>query len=529
MEKINRKFEELCEKPSDINEHLKTLKQYASECEHVTEMGVRWIVSTWAFLAGQPKHLQSYDIAHPKAWGGNLEEVQAAAMEAGIDFEFHQENVLESNIEETDLLFIDTLHRFSQLSQELKLHAEKARKYVILHDTKTFGLTGDDGGEGLKKAINEFLDENVQWKIKEEFTNNNGLTVLSRRTQEEIDKYKASFDAQKRAKEEFRIDDSQPMTIRSQERMKFLITLPDTPYYLWQMLVQITNFRNVGYEQDATYLIDYFNGAPSALLKKIIEYRGFKCKFVLIPDSDRPVEYHPYGATMKPYLVKRFMEQYPNQQNDVFFYTDPDVVFTRRMDLDKYLYGDTWYLSDTRSYLDSDYIKSKGNQLFIELCRIAGVSPRLVERNDVNTGGAQWIIKDGNPEMWKRIMDKSFELWDYMRKTEGFYHPKGHEYPIQTWVGEMLATIWIPWSEGIQTRVSKDLAFGWGNHNIKSWDKFGILHNAGVAKENGRDFCKVTHQNSPFRKNIQVAEDSIGVKYLELIHQTEREFQELIW
>jgi hypothetical protein len=33
---------------------------------------------------------------------------------------------------------------------------------------------------GLKKAIDEFLLENPEWKLLEKFTNNNGLTILER-------------------------------------------------------------------------------------------------------------------------------------------------------------------------------------------------------------------------------------------------------------------------------------------------------------------------------------------------------------
>ena len=51
-----------CNSPSDINEHLPTLKRYADECEHITEMGVRWVVSTYAFLMSKPKKLVSIDI-----------------------------------------------------------------------------------------------------------------------------------------------------------------------------------------------------------------------------------------------------------------------------------------------------------------------------------------------------------------------------------------------------------------------------------------------------------------------------------
>ena len=34
-------YQKHCDRYSDIHEHLPTLYKYASECDHVTEMGVR--------------------------------------------------------------------------------------------------------------------------------------------------------------------------------------------------------------------------------------------------------------------------------------------------------------------------------------------------------------------------------------------------------------------------------------------------------------------------------------------------------
>ena len=93
-------YNEKCSITSDINEHLPTLKKYAEECEHITEMGVRWIVSTYAFLMGKPKKLISYDI-NPI----NSEPIQEMVKEV-TDFEFRVANTLDLEIEETDLLFI---------------------------------------------------------------------------------------------------------------------------------------------------------------------------------------------------------------------------------------------------------------------------------------------------------------------------------------------------------------------------------------------------------------------------------------
>lgn len=173
---------EMYKTPSDINEHIPTLLKYGQECEHITEMGVRWIVSTWAFLGAAPKKLISYDIKNPSHWGKNINHVYTVAKEYGLDFTFVEADVLKIDIEPTDLLFIDTWHIYDQLKQELTLHGNKAKKYIIMHDTTTFGEQGERKPyKGLWPAIEEFLEDNKGvWALKERFTNNNGLTILQR-------------------------------------------------------------------------------------------------------------------------------------------------------------------------------------------------------------------------------------------------------------------------------------------------------------------------------------------------------------
>lgn len=177
------------ELPSDINEHLPTLKKYASKCDHVTEMGVRAANSTWGLLAGKPKRLILYDIYD----SGEIPGVLKSAKEENIDCSFHIQNVIEDGfeIEETDFLFIDTLHRYDQLKKELEMHASKVRKFIAFHDTVSYGERDEHDytgviqekyeKSGLNAAINEFLENNTQWEVAEIFTNNNGLTILKRK------------------------------------------------------------------------------------------------------------------------------------------------------------------------------------------------------------------------------------------------------------------------------------------------------------------------------------------------------------
>jgi len=175
---IERKYMELCNTPSDINRHLPTLRRYAEDSPRICEMGVRQIVSTYALLMGKPKEMVSIDRNNCK-WLPLRKAVRGTT-----DFQFRLGNTLEIEIEPTDLLFIDTLHNYDQLKEELRLHGNKSSKYLIFHDTSTFEWIGESCNGGVKKglwpAIEEFIKENHHWELHQRYFNNNGLTILRR-------------------------------------------------------------------------------------------------------------------------------------------------------------------------------------------------------------------------------------------------------------------------------------------------------------------------------------------------------------
>jgi hypothetical protein len=194
MDKIFIKYEENCKLVSDINEHLPTLLRYAKECKHITEMGVRFVSSTWPLLLSKPDKLISYDIVKKD----NIDEVISLSDEYNVNYIFIESDVLKTEIEQTELLFIDTLHTYNQLSQELNLHSKNVSKYIILHDTESFGLM-DEGiyphaseliktltteKQGLLIAVTDFLlsDEGKKWVIHEKYNNNNGLMILKKKS-----------------------------------------------------------------------------------------------------------------------------------------------------------------------------------------------------------------------------------------------------------------------------------------------------------------------------------------------------------
>lgn len=172
-------YTNLIRTPSDIQEHLPVLREYAGHCTSVTELGVRTIVSLWAWLDAKVPKITAYDLyTHSPE---RLEQAKQYALEHGLQFAFHEADVLQVELELVDCLFIDTLHTFEQLSKELALHGNKAKKYLIFHDTTLFGeRSEDDTYPGLNAAIAEFLLDNDHWEIDRIYTNNNGLTILKR-------------------------------------------------------------------------------------------------------------------------------------------------------------------------------------------------------------------------------------------------------------------------------------------------------------------------------------------------------------
>ena len=201
MSVITENYKHKCSADSDINEHLPTLHRYATECTHVTECGVRGVVSSWAFAEALKGRTGARLVQVDLDTNANVVQFgKTAKEEGGIDVTFYQQSDLECPMEPTELLFIDTWHIYGHLKRELEYWHSSVSKYIILHDTTVdewlgetirmgmnaeqqsaqTGIPVEEINRGLWPAVEEFLVAHPEWTLKERFTNNNGLTVLVR-------------------------------------------------------------------------------------------------------------------------------------------------------------------------------------------------------------------------------------------------------------------------------------------------------------------------------------------------------------
>ncbi len=210
MEIIKNKYHNLCnntsfEDSSDIYQHLPTLFKYASECNSVFETGVRGCVSSWAFLYGLLNNNNNIQKEYL------LNDINVCDITNLMNIAQEFSNIIKINYiwknnltielpQNYDITFIDTWHVYGQLKRELKLFSKYTNKYIIMHDTtideiigesirnkwncieqsKLTGIPVNEIEMGLWPAICEFLNDNPEWKLKERYTNNNGLTILER-------------------------------------------------------------------------------------------------------------------------------------------------------------------------------------------------------------------------------------------------------------------------------------------------------------------------------------------------------------
>ena len=218
IEIVKNIFHLLCENKApntnsmDIMEHLVTLYNYTKECDSVFETGVRSCNSSWAFLYGlldgdnkNPKRLFLNDIDDCYRNIENLLNANKTINNGIVDIKFEWKNNLLIEFDDTyDITFIDTWHVYGQLKRELEKFSKITNKYIIMHDTtideiygeshrsfddnieqqsKETNIPVDEIKKGLGPAIDEFLQNNQEWYLKEKFTNNNGLTILAKKKQ----------------------------------------------------------------------------------------------------------------------------------------------------------------------------------------------------------------------------------------------------------------------------------------------------------------------------------------------------------
>jgi hypothetical protein len=293
------------------------------------------------------------------------------------------------------------------------------------------------------------------------------------------------------------------------KELKFIFAIDDKIRFHWESRVYLHSLQKYGYT-NVDVLIFSSSTIPSGEWAKMKQEYPF-ANFFFYPDLDgitRLTNLFNYVPLFRPYILKKHWEKFPELKDKAVFYTDSDIVFTKYLDFTPFLEDDVCYLSDTKSYINSDYFKSKSDlnpdggpkyvhpqkfeqfkkrDILEETAKICGISKGVCEDNKNNSGGAQYLLKNITAEFWEEMMSSCMTIKLHLSEVnqqfmQGKTPNERENNGFQSFCADMWALLYTLWAKGHTTITPKELDFAWSTDEIASHPEY-ILHNAGVTSD----------------------------------------------
>ncbi len=281
--------------------------------------------------------------------------------------------------------------------------------------------------------------------------------------------------------------------------MIYMSAQPDEYYFLWQVQIQLFNFRRIGIPGNTVHVIIGFD--PEKGLNPHFEsfiYRNTYGIIFTYPDT-RPSKNYP--SSIRPHIIYKHFQQYPYLSEAIIFYHDSDIIFKKQLSLNDLLEDSTWYASNTLSYTGVDFIIDQiGKVGFEKMCTIVNIDADIVRNSKNNAGGAQYIIKDVPASFWEKLEVDSENLFSYLEAEIGQSNldSASNSHVLQPWCADMWAFWWNALLIKKCFKVSEILDFCWANSDINMWKDTSILHYTGsIAIDNNHHFKKSNYSYYP--------------------------------
>ena len=306
------------------------------------------------------------------------------------------------------------------------------------------------------------------------------------------------------------------------KNLRYISAQPAIEYYTWQVEVMINNFIKHGINGNNIDIVcSIQNDHIPDNWKKLAERYNYVRFFFY---NDERID-KTYISSIRPHILKKHFEKYPELKDDAIFYHDCDIILTQVPKWDKFLDDDIWYLSDTRYYISAEYIKSKKCGIYERMCEIICIDENIPADNELNSGGAQYLMKNIDAAYWEKVEQDCVTLYQFFLDHLKLF-PESHTYhPIQKWTADMWAVLWNGWYFKHEVKVVPEMEFAWPMQGLDMWEKCTILHNAGVVGESAdkeKYFFKGRYMSTtPYNIKLEdFKENTCSYKYVEEILET---------
>ena len=298
--------------------------------------------------------------------------------------------------------------------------------------------------------------------------------------------------------------------------MKYISAQPANIYYGWQIDVMLHSFVGQGVNLSDVILVNAVQGSIDPYFNKL-ESKYSEANFYYYDDTRTD---KTYISSIRPHILKKHFEIHKELKDEVLLYHDCDIALAIPLNTELFESDAICYMSDTRSYIGSSYILSKGQDVFDEMVRIMRIDPQLVIDNENNTGGAQYILKGVDSWFWGRVESDCQNLYKVitnLNNRKKAIEPSYHE--LQIWCADMWAVLWNMWKDGKETRITDELDFMFATNHASDWNVKPIYHNAGVVSANDGMFYKGVYTNSIPPKDLDIDKEKASYKYYQMIKE----------
>lgn len=290
------------------------------------------------------------------------------------------------------------------------------------------------------------------------------------------------------------------------KQLHIISCFPDDNYFLFEVETYLTNLRKHGLSSKfrGLVLIPHDRQKLNPLWNQLKE-KFSESQFFFYHDSDGTLANHikaiNYIPLLRPWLLKKHFEEFPELEKDAIMYTDSDIVLTENFNIDNLIQDEVCYLSDISSYLNKDYIDQKANtveesklmqfktfDVLDNMGKICGINRQIIEKNDKHTGGAQYILKNINKEFWEDVYKSCLSMRPYLMSLNQFFM-KGNtpnekeNNGYQSWCTDLFVVLYSLWKHNKETKTVEELNFAWATDPISKIKEVGIFHNAGASSE----------------------------------------------
>jgi len=308
---------------------------------------------------------------------------------------------------------------------------------------------------------------------------------------------------------------------------------PDDTYFRWQVEIQIENFRKFGISDKMHVLLykpadrKYWNTEWQVLEERYPEVKFFRYE-------DKGALIKAYIPVLRPHILKQHFAKYPELSKETIFYHDCDILLTRKVDFETLEQGDTWYVSDTTSYINYTYFESKIKDvkdtkkgsynldlILTPLLNNVGVTKEQLQKYNLVSGGAQYIMKGVDSNFWAKVEKDCVNIRLYLQTQNRIYFESENK-GFQSWCADMWAVLWNAIALNKHIALSPELSFSWATDKIEEWSKHPIYHNSGVTNEPHLFNKTVYHNNltTPFDQEITgISRDYASYMYFQEVNE----------